>query len=330
MITYGSYVKKSDNLTSTAFSVVLADTMIALLAGLVIFPAAFSFGVKPEAGMGLVFNTLPMLFNQMAGGYWFCLIFFVLLAIAALTSTISLLEVLVAYLSEELHLKRQWATVVACSGTMFLGTFASLSLMSGTPFAIGGSPVFDLMDFVSSNILLPVGGVLIVLFVGWKFGKKKFFDDMPKDAFVVTNLDDKNGLVMTQNTKAKVTTYSLRSMSDFKGRLLESGFDGMLMEINGREAFFKFIGKFNASNLLAVYGTAVNLGRDPMEVLTVMSTLVPVNGRFDAIHSPRGPRVFFKIVWPIQYWNQLRLSEPPLTLRFFKTLERRSGNEASE
>ena len=105
---------------------------------------------------------------------------------------------------------------------------------------------------------------------------------------IFTNLDDKNGLVMVQNTKAKVTTYSLRSICDFKGRLLESGFDGMLLEINGREVFLKFIGKFNASNLLAVYGTAVNLGRDPMEVLTVMSTLVPVNGRFDAIRSPKG------------------------------------------
>ena len=118
--------------------------------------------------------------------------------------------------------------------------------------------------------------------------KKMFFDGLGKDAFMVTNLDDKNGLVMAQNTKAKVTTYSLRSMSDFKGRILESGFDGMLLEINGREVFLKFIGKFNASNLLAVYGTAVNLGRDPMEVLTIMSTLVPVNGRFDAIRSPKG------------------------------------------
>ena len=118
--------------------------------------------------------------------------------------------------------------------------------------------------------------------------KKMFFDGLGKDAFMVTNLDDRNGLVMAQNTKAKVTTYSLRSMSDFKGRLLESSFEGMLMEINGKEAFFRFIGKFNASNLLAVYGTAVNLGRDPMEVLTVMSTLVPVNGRFDAIRSPKG------------------------------------------
>lgn len=118
--------------------------------------------------------------------------------------------------------------------------------------------------------------------------KKMFFDGLGKDAFMVTNLDDKNGLVMAQNTKAKVATYSLRSMSDFKGRLLESSFDGMLLEINGKEAFMRFIGKFNASNLLAVYGAAVMLGRDPMEVLTVMSTLTPVNGRFDAIRSPKG------------------------------------------
>ena len=118
--------------------------------------------------------------------------------------------------------------------------------------------------------------------------KKMFFDSLGKDSFMVTNLDDRNGLVMAQNTKAKVVTYSLRSMSDFKGRLIESGFDGMLLEINGREAFFRFIGKFNASNLLAVFGTACMLGRDPIEILTVMSTLTPVNGRFDAIRSPKG------------------------------------------
>ena len=188
LITYGSYVKKDDNLTTTAFSVVLADTAIAILAGLVIFPAAFSFGVKPEAGMGLVFNTLPMLFNQMAGGYWFCLIFFVLLAIAALTSTISLLEVLVAYLSEEMHLKRNLATIVACAGTMLLGVIASLSLMSNTPFAIGGRPVFDLMDYISSNILLPVGGVLIVIFVGWKLGKQKFFEEVTNEGTIKASL----------------------------------------------------------------------------------------------------------------------------------------------
>lgn len=188
LITYGSYIKKKDNLTSTAFSVVLADTLIALLAGLVIFPAAFSFGIRPTAGMGLVFNTIPMIFNQMAGGYVFCIIFFVLLAIAALTSTISLLEVVVAYLSEELHINRKWSTVWASAATLFIGSFASLSLMENTPFAIGGRTVFDLMDFVSSNILLPLGGVLIVIFVGWRLGKAKFFEEVTNEGAIKASL----------------------------------------------------------------------------------------------------------------------------------------------
>ena len=188
LITYGSYIKKKDNLTSTAFSVVLADTLIALLAGLVIFPAAFSFGIRPTAGMGLVFNTIPMIFNQMAGGYIFCIIFFVLLAIAALTSTISLLEVVVAYLSEELHINRRWSTVWACVATLLIGSFASLSLMENTPFAIGGRTVFDLMDFVSSNILLPLGGVLIVIFVGWRLGKAKFFEEVTNEGTIKASL----------------------------------------------------------------------------------------------------------------------------------------------
>ncbi len=188
LITYGSYIKKKDNLTSTAFSVVLADTLIALLAGLVIFPAAFSFGIRPTAGMGLVFNTIPMIFNQMTGGYIFCIIFFVLLAIAALTSTISLLEVVVAYLSEELHINRKWSTVLASVATLFIGSFASLSLMENTPFAIGGRTVFDLMDFVSSNILLPLGGVLIVIFVGWRLGKAKFFEEVTNEGTIKASL----------------------------------------------------------------------------------------------------------------------------------------------
>lgn len=181
LITYGSYIKKSDNLTSTAFSVVIADTLIALLAGIVIFPAAFSFGINPKAGMGLVFNTIPMIFNQMAGGYFFCIIFFVLLAIAALTSTISLLEVVVAYVSEQLHIKRQWATIVACAISLLVGAFASLSLMENTPFTICGKTMFDAMDFISSNVMLPLGGMLIVIFVGWKMGKSQFFAEVANE-----------------------------------------------------------------------------------------------------------------------------------------------------
>lgn len=118
--------------------------------------------------------------------------------------------------------------------------------------------------------------------------KKAFFDGLDKNAFVVTNLDDKNGLVMTQNTKAKVCTYSLRSISDFKGKVLEDGFDGMLMDINHTEVFVQFIGKFNASNLLAVYGTACMLGKKSEDVLLALSTLKPVSGRFDSLRSSKG------------------------------------------
>lgn len=118
--------------------------------------------------------------------------------------------------------------------------------------------------------------------------KKKFFDDMPKNAFSLTNLDDKNGLVMTQNTRSSVHTYSLRSLSDFKGRILESHFEGMLLDFNNHEVAVQFIGKFNASNLLAVFGAAVLLGKKEEEVLVALSTLHSVAGRFDAIRSPQG------------------------------------------
>lgn len=118
--------------------------------------------------------------------------------------------------------------------------------------------------------------------------KKKFFDDLPKGAFSLTNADDKNGLVMTQNTRSKVYTYSLRGLSDFKGRVLESHFEGMLLDFNNKELAVQFIGRFNASNLLAVFGAAVLLGKPEEEVLVALSTLHPVAGRFDAIRSPQG------------------------------------------
>lgn len=181
LITYGSYIQKDDNLTTTALSVTLSDTLIAVLAGVVIFPAAFSFGVQPTAGMGLVFNTLPMIFNQMAGGYFFCIIFFVLLAVAALTSTISLLEVIVAYFVEELRMSRRWATVIASLGCMAIGVFASLSLKSDTSFTIAGLSFFDSLDFISAKVLLPIGALFIVIFVGWVMGRKTFNEEITND-----------------------------------------------------------------------------------------------------------------------------------------------------
>lgn len=118
--------------------------------------------------------------------------------------------------------------------------------------------------------------------------KKLFFDNLPKDAFAVTNLDDKNGLVMTQNTAAKVVTYSQRNLCDFKGRILEHHLEGMIIDFNDKETAVQFVGKFNASNLLAVFATAVMLGQETDEVLRVMSMLKPVSGRFEAIRSPKG------------------------------------------
>ena len=125
-------------------------------------------------------------------------------------------------------------------------------------------------------------------FENYRDAKKMFFDDLPKTAFAIINADDKNGMVMVQNTKATVKTYSTRAMADYRARILECHFEGMYLEVDGREVGVQFIGKFNVSNLLAVYGAAVMLGRSPEEVLVAMSTLKSVNGRLDPICMPQG------------------------------------------
>ncbi len=122
----------------------------------------------------------------------------------------------------------------------------------------------------------------------YRNAKKAFFDALPKSAFAITNADDKNGMVMVQNTKATVKTYSTRTMADFRARLLECHFEGMYLDIDGHEVGVQFIGKFNVSNLLAVYGTALMLGQKAEDVLLVMSTLKSVSGRLEPIRSPEG------------------------------------------
>ena len=122
----------------------------------------------------------------------------------------------------------------------------------------------------------------------YRDAKKAFFDMLPKDAFAKTNADDKNGMVMVQNTKAKVKTYSTRTMADFRGRIIECHFEGMYLDIDGHEVGVQFIGKFNVSNLLAVYGAAVMLGKKSEDILVVLSTLKSVSGRLEPIHSPEG------------------------------------------
>jgi UDP-N-acetylmuramoyl-L-alanyl-D-glutamate--2,6-diaminopimelate ligase len=125
-------------------------------------------------------------------------------------------------------------------------------------------------------------------FDNYLHAKKTFFDGLSKNAFALTNMDDKNGLVMLQNTKARKYTYSLRNMADFKTRILDDGFDGMLLDVNRREVHVPFIGRFNAYNLTAVFGCAVLLGQDELEVLRIISALHPVSGRFETLRSPSG------------------------------------------
>ena len=125
-------------------------------------------------------------------------------------------------------------------------------------------------------------------FENYRDAKKAFFDGLDKEAFAIINADDKNGTVMVQNCGAQIKTYSTRTMADFKAKIIECHFEGMYLDINGKEVGVQFIGKFNVSNLLAVYGTAVMLGKKPDDILVILSTLKSVNGRLDPVRSPEG------------------------------------------
>jgi len=181
LVTYGSYIPKNDNLGTTAFSVALADTCIAVLAGLAIFPAVFAFNIAPGSGEGLVFITLPNIFQQMPGGYFFSLLFFILLAVAALTSTISVLEVIVAFFTEELKLKRNAATILAILSVSAIGILCVFSFSIMSDFKLFGFTVFQLLDFTSANVLLPLGGLFIVIFVAWFFGRERIKSELSND-----------------------------------------------------------------------------------------------------------------------------------------------------
>lgn len=178
IITYGSYVRKTNILTNTALEVTILDTLIALLAGVAIFPAVFYFNVAPDKGPSLVFTILPSIFQEMSGGYIWTLSFFVLLAVAALTSSISLLEVAVSYFSEELKINRNKATVYTTVIITVLGIACSLSLSSWSGFEVLGLNIFEIMEYASSNVMLPLGGLLISVFVGWYYRRNDFVDEL--------------------------------------------------------------------------------------------------------------------------------------------------------
>lgn len=189
MITYGSYIDRSQNLFSATLSVVVLDTLVALMAGLAIFPAVFAQGFGPDAGPGLVFQVLPTVFHQIPFGAFWAFLFFVLLLIAALTSGISLLEVVTAYFVDERGWKRHRATVVFGGAIFLLGAFCAVSVADWSRlewihaglvkvFGSAKGSFFDVMDNLSSNWLLPLGGLFICLFTGWVWGTKPALDEI--------------------------------------------------------------------------------------------------------------------------------------------------------
>lgn len=167
IMTYASYVKKKESIVGLSAQTAITDTVFAIIAGLAIMPAVFSFGISPEQGPGLVFVTLPYIFAQIPLGSILAIMFFFMLFIAALTSSISLLEVFVAYLNEEFKLGRTVSIVIS---TATVAVFGALCVLS--------TNIFDFFDKLSANILLPLGGLVVVLFVGWKMARKDIVDEL--------------------------------------------------------------------------------------------------------------------------------------------------------
>ena len=183
LCTYASYFRNDTNLPKTALNVGWIDTMVAILAGFIIFPAAFSVGIQPDAGPSLLFITLPNVFQQAFGSLpWLAVIlsimFYVLLALAALTSTISLHEVVTAYLHEEFNLTRGRAAKLVTAGCTFLGVLCSLSLGVGKELTVFGLTLFDLFDFLTAKIMLPLGGFFIAIFTGWYLDKRIVWEEV--------------------------------------------------------------------------------------------------------------------------------------------------------
>ncbi len=167
MTVYGSYVKAGESLPRIAGTVAVSDVCIAILSGIAIFPAVFTFGINPTSGPELVFMTLPNIFQQMPGGYYISIAFFSILFMAAITSSVSLVEAVTVWLMEEFRLTRKKAIGLTTGTVFLLGTLCALSQVEGSRLRVGGLDIFDLFDRTSSTVLMPIGALLIVLFAGW-------------------------------------------------------------------------------------------------------------------------------------------------------------------
>lgn len=187
IITYASYVNKRENIRKMSLTTVVADTLFAVLAGIAIMPAVFAFGVSPTSGPSLVFIILPQIFAQLPFGQMFSLLFFIVLFVAAITSSISMLEIVVAYICEEFKLSRKAAVLYSSVFVAFTGILCSLSEGAFSSFRLFDKNLFDLFDYASNNIMLPLGGLLVVLFVGWKLKRKDVLDEMTSGGTIPMN-----------------------------------------------------------------------------------------------------------------------------------------------
>jgi len=178
MVTYGSYIRKEDRLFKTSIWIALCDLLVAVLAGVVIFPAVFAFGMDPASGPELVYVVLPNVFNNMPAGTLFAVIFFLLLAIAALTSTISLLEIIVAFAVEELHWKRSTASLVGTILVFVVGAFCTLSFGPLKEAKLFDRTIFELFDLITASYLMPIGALFMTIFLGWFYPKVEVKDEL--------------------------------------------------------------------------------------------------------------------------------------------------------
>lgn len=178
IITYASYVKKDENIISSSAATAIMDLIFAMLAGVAIMPAVFAFGLSPSEGPGLLFVIIPQIFSQIPFGSVLAILFFIVLFFAALTSSISLLEVVVAFLSEEFKMKRSWATFTASLSVTIVAVLCSLSLGLLNDWTICKLPLFEFLDKLSADFLLPIGGLLFVIFAGWKMSDEEYFDEL--------------------------------------------------------------------------------------------------------------------------------------------------------
>lgn len=188
IMTYASYVSKGDNIMTQSAATAISDLMFALIAGVAIMPAVFAFGIDPQAGPGLVFETLPYIFGQMPAGGLIAILFFAALLVAALTSSISMLEVAVAYLVEEKRFSRVWACITLFVICWIVGALCSLSFGPLSDIRINGGNLFDFFDSLSSNVLMTLGSLFTVLFVGWRLKRTDIYDEFTNGGALSTNV----------------------------------------------------------------------------------------------------------------------------------------------